>query len=145
MADGWAGKTLQIDLTTGKVSTAPWKKEARMFLGGRGGNAWLFWKNSKRNQDPFDPDAPVIISAGGLAGTGLIGASRMEVTVVSPAKTESHSLGNVGMGSSWAPEQVRGIRQHRHQGEGGESRLCLLVHRFLGADGRLRGRGQRDL
>lgn len=104
MADGWAGKTLQIDLTTGKVSTAPWKKEARMFLGGRGGNAWLFWKNSKRNQDPFDPDAPVIMSAGGLAGTGLIGASRMEVTVVSPAKTESHSLGNVGMGSSWAPE-----------------------------------------
>ena len=104
MAVGWAGKTLQIDLSTGKISTAPWKKEAKMFMGGRGGNAWLFWKNSKRNQDPFDPDAPVILAAGGLAGTGLIGASRMEVTVVSPAKTESHSLGNVGMGSSWAPE-----------------------------------------
>jgi len=28
----------------------------------------------------------------------------MEVTVVSAAKTESNSLGNVGMGSTWAPE-----------------------------------------
>ncbi|MGD2200926.1 MAG: aldehyde ferredoxin oxidoreductase C-terminal domain-containing protein [Candidatus Bathyarchaeota archaeon] len=104
MISGWAGKTLQIDLTTGKVSTAPWVKEAQMFLGGRGGNAWLFWKHSKRNQTPYDPDAPVIMAAGGLAGTGLIGASRMEVTVVSPVKTESHSIGNVGMGGSWAPE-----------------------------------------
>ena len=44
MAVGWAGKTLQIDLSTGKISTAPWKNEAKMFMGGRGGNAWLFWK-----------------------------------------------------------------------------------------------------
>jgi aldehyde:ferredoxin oxidoreductase len=104
MVSGWAGKTLHVDLSTGKVSTAPWNKEAKMFLGGRGGNAWLFWNHTKRNQDPYDPDAPVIMSAGGLAGSGLIGASRMEVTVVSPAKTETHSIGNVGMGSSWAPE-----------------------------------------
>jgi len=104
MVSGYAGKTLHIDLSTGKVSTAPWKNEAKMFLGGRGGNAWLFWNHAKQNQHPYDPDAPVIMGAGGLAGTGLIGASRMEVTVVSPAKTESHSLGNVGMGSSWAPE-----------------------------------------
>ncbi len=104
MVNGWAGKTLHVDLSTGKISTAPWIKEAKMFLGGRGGNAWLFWNHSKRNQDPFDPDAPVIMGAGSLGGSGLIGASRMEVTVGSPAKTESHSIGNVGMGSSWAPE-----------------------------------------
>ena len=104
MVNGWAGKVLQVDLTTGKISTESWGKEAKRFLGGRGGNAWLFWKHSKALQDPFDPDAPVIFGAGALAGTGLIGASRMEVTVVSAAKTESHSYGNVGMGSSWAPE-----------------------------------------
>ena len=104
MVYGWAGKTLNVDLSTGKISTTPWDKDAQRFLGGRGGNAWLFWKYSKTNQDPYDPDAPVIFGAGALSGTGLIGASRMEVTVVSAAKTESHSLGNVGMGSSWAPE-----------------------------------------
>lgn len=75
-----------------------------MFLGARGGNAWLFYKYSKTNQDPYDPDAPLIFGAGALAGTGLIGASRTEVTAVSPAKTEMHSYGNVGMGGSWAPE-----------------------------------------
>jgi aldehyde:ferredoxin oxidoreductase len=104
MVYGWSGKTLQVDLSTGKVSTAPWDKDAKRFLGGRGGNAWLFWRHSKANQGPYDPDAPVIFGSGALAGTGLIGTSRMEVTVVSAAKTESHSLGNVGMGSSWAPE-----------------------------------------
>jgi len=104
MVSGIAGKTLQVDLSTGKISTSPWKNEAKMFLGGRGGNTWLFYKHGKKGQGPFDPDAPLVMGAGGLAGTGLIGASRMEVTTVSPGKTESHSLGNVGMGSSWAPE-----------------------------------------
>ena len=104
MVYGWSGKTLQVDLSTGKISTAPWDNDAKRFLGGRGGNAWLFWRHSKANQGPYDPDAPVIFGSGALAGTGLIGTSRMEVTVVSAAKTESHSLGNVGMGSTWAPE-----------------------------------------
>ena len=104
MVNGWAGKVLQVDLSTKKTSTVAWDNDAKRFLGGRGGNAWLFWKYSKANQDPYDPEAPVIFGAGALAGTGLIGASRMEVTVVSAAKTETHSLGNVGMGSTWAPE-----------------------------------------
>jgi aldehyde:ferredoxin oxidoreductase len=104
MVYGWAGKTLQIDLSKGKVSTAPWNEAAKMFLGARGGNAWLYFEHSKVNQSPFDADAPLIFGAGALAGTGLIGASRMEVTAVSAAKTESHSYGNVGMGGSWSPE-----------------------------------------
>ena len=104
MVYGWAGKTLNIDLTTGKTSTTPWTETGRLYLGGRGGNAKLFFDNSKPNQSPYDPNAPLILGAGALAGTGLIGASRMEVTAVSPAKTESHSYGNVGMGGSWAPE-----------------------------------------
>ncbi|MFH2109919.1 MAG: aldehyde ferredoxin oxidoreductase C-terminal domain-containing protein [Candidatus Bathyarchaeota archaeon] len=104
MVYGWAGKTLQVDLGTGKASTVPWDKEGRRFLGGRGGNAWLFWKHTKAGMNPYDPEAPVIFGSGALAATGLIGASRMEVTVVSAAKTETHSIGNVGMGGHWAPE-----------------------------------------
>jgi aldehyde:ferredoxin oxidoreductase len=104
MDNGWAGEVLQVNLSTKKISTTPWRQEAKRFLGGRGGNAWLFWNHTKPNQNPYDPDSPVIFGTGTLAGTGLIGASRMEVTVVSAAKTETHSLGNVGMGSSWAPE-----------------------------------------
>ena len=104
MVCGWAGRTLQVDLSTGKITTEPWDRAARMYLGGRGGNAWLFFKHSRKDQSPYDPEAPLILASGALAGTGLIGASRMEVTAVSPSKTETHSLGNVGMGSSWAPE-----------------------------------------
>ncbi len=104
MVYGWAGKTLNIDLTKRKISTTPWIEAGRLYLGGRGGNAKLFFDHSKPNQSPYDPDAPLIFGAGTLAATGLIGASRLEVTAVSPAKTLSHSYGNVGMGGSWAPE-----------------------------------------
>lgn len=104
MVHGWVGKTLQIDLSKKKASTAPWDEAARLYLGGRGGNDWLFFEHSRANQSPYDAEAPLIFGAGALAGTGLIGASRMEVTAVSPGKTETHSLGNVGMGSSWAAE-----------------------------------------
>ncbi len=74
MVFGWVGKTLQVDLSTGKITTEPWDKAARMYLGGRGGNAWLFFKHSKKNQSPYDPEAPLILASGALAGTGLIGA-----------------------------------------------------------------------
>jgi len=104
MVYGWAGKTLNIDLTMGKISTTPWTDAARLYLGGRGGNAKLFFDHSKSNQSPYDPDAPLIFGAGALAGTGLIGASRTEVTGISPVKTLTHSLGNVGMGGYWASE-----------------------------------------
>ncbi len=104
MVYGWAGKTLNVDLSTGKVSTEPWAEAAKLYLGGRGGNAYLFWRHRKVNQSPFDPEAPLIFGAGALAGTGLIGASKMEVTAVSAAKTETHGYGNVGMGSFMAPE-----------------------------------------
>jgi len=101
---GFAGKILYIDLTTGKVTTKPSEEYGRMFLGARGVNDMLFWEEAKQNMSPYDPEAPLIFGAGVMAGTGLIGGSRMEVTGVSPQKTEEFSLGNVGMGGTWSPE-----------------------------------------
>lgn len=104
MVYGWAGTILRIDLTTGKVAKTPSAEYTRAFLGGRGVNAKLLYEEAKPNQSPYDPEAPLIFGVGALAGTGLIGTSRMEVTGISPAKTETHSYGNVGMGGHWAPE-----------------------------------------
>lgn len=104
MIYGWAGKILNVDLSKEKVSTEPLSEEARLYLGGRGINAWLFWRHTKPNQSPYDDETPLIFGTGALTGTGLIGASRMEVTTISPSKTEFHSYGNVGMGGSWASE-----------------------------------------
>jgi aldehyde:ferredoxin oxidoreductase len=101
---GWAGKILYINLTTGKVSTKPSEEYGRMLLGARGVNAKLFYEESKPNMSPYDPEAPLIFGAGVEAGAGLIGGSRMEVTGVSPSKTEEYSYGNVGMGGTWSPE-----------------------------------------
>ena len=41
---GWAGKILDINLTSGTIETVPLDKEmARLFLGGRGLGARLLW------------------------------------------------------------------------------------------------------
>ena len=66
---GWAGKVLHVDLTTGKVEKIPtsdYKPEE--FIGGVGMNARIFWELGCPEVEAYDPDNPLIISAGPLTG-----------------------------------------------------------------------------
>ena len=104
MLYGWAGKILYIDLSTGKVVKKPSDEYVKAFLGARGVNAKLFYDLSKPGQGAFDPETPLIFGAGALAGTGVIGASKMEVTSRNQVEEPVQLYGNVGMSGSWAPE-----------------------------------------
>jgi len=101
---GYAGTILYINLTTGKIVKKPSAEYVKAFFGGRGVNAKLFFDEAKPNQSWMDPEAPLIFGAGALSGTGVIGTGKMEITSVSPAKTEEWSYGNVGIGSMLASE-----------------------------------------
>ncbi len=103
MAYGYAGNILRIDLTEGKVSKTPTSEYTRDFLGGRGINAKLMFEESKAGVNAFDPDNPVIIGAGPLVGTGIIGGVRHEITSRSPEQVPE-GFGNVGSGGSFGPE-----------------------------------------
>jgi aldehyde:ferredoxin oxidoreductase len=81
---GWAGNVLHVDLTTEKVEKIPtsdYKPEE--FIGGVGLNARIFWELGCPEVGAYDPDNPLIISAGPL--TGIYGPfGRAEVGSISP-------------------------------------------------------------
>jgi len=103
MAYGYAGNILRIDLTEERILKTPTSVYARTFLGGRGINARLMFEESKAGVSAFDPDNPVIIGAGLLVGTGIIGGTRHEITTRSPQQVPE-GFGNVGSGGSFGPE-----------------------------------------
>ncbi|MCK4320562.1 aldehyde ferredoxin oxidoreductase, partial [Candidatus Bathyarchaeota archaeon] len=66
----YAGKTLHIDLTSGKVETKPLNVElAKEFIGGIGLGMRLLFDHSKPGTDPFSPKNPMIFVTGPLSGT----------------------------------------------------------------------------
>jgi aldehyde:ferredoxin oxidoreductase len=63
-------KIAYIDLNSGEIDIQPIPKEwRRKFLGGRGLNAYLFFKQISPGCDPLGPSNTVVISSGLLSGT----------------------------------------------------------------------------
>ncbi|MDZ4164900.1 MAG: aldehyde ferredoxin oxidoreductase family protein [Smithellaceae bacterium] len=91
-----------IDLDTGKIETAPipisWRKK---YLGGRGLDAYLLYKNAPVGCDPLGPDNTLIISAGLLVGTMASASARTHIMAKSPL---TNYLGSANMGGFFAPE-----------------------------------------
>ncbi len=89
---------LHVDLSDGKI----WRErvpvsEVRKYLGARGGNARLFWREAKAGADPLGPENPLIFGAGNLTGTNAPCSGRMTVTTKSPT-TNLGLKTNVGGG-----------------------------------------------
>ncbi len=95
-------KIAYIDLTSQKIDIAPipisWRKN---YLGGRGLDAYLLYKNAPPGCDPLGPDNVLIISAGLLVGTMASASARTHVMAKSPL---TNYLGSANMGGFFAPE-----------------------------------------
>ncbi|MGB8648490.1 MAG: aldehyde ferredoxin oxidoreductase family protein [Anaerolineae bacterium] len=82
---GWAGKILDINLTTGETKSCALGKEiARLFLGGRGLGARLLWDEVGPGVDPLAPENVLIFTAGPLTATGYQTSNRFSVSTKSP-------------------------------------------------------------
>ncbi len=94
-----SGRILHVDLSTGKTWTeelAP--ADIRRYLGARGINALLFWREAATGIDPLSPENPLIFGVGTLAGTNAPCSGRTTVTTKSPAT----NLGlKTNMGGGW--------------------------------------------
>ena len=92
-------RILHVDLSTSKT----WREErsaadVRQYLGARGGNAHLFWDQSRSGIDPLGPENPLIFGVGTLTGTNTPLSGRTTVTTKSPAT----NLGlKSNMGGGW--------------------------------------------
>lgn len=83
--NGWTGKILDVNLTTGAVVTKPLdEKMARLYIGGRGLGARLLWDEVGPEVDPLSPENVLIIANGPLTATGYQTSNRFSVTTKSP-------------------------------------------------------------
>src|SRR4030042_852736 len=83
---GYAGKILHIDLTSGKSITEPLDLDmAEKYIGGCGVAERMLCDILSPGFEPLSPENPIIISAGPLIGTGVPGASKIEMHTKSTA------------------------------------------------------------
>ena len=82
---GWAGKILDIDLTSGAIETLPLDPEmARLFLGGRGLGARLLWDLVGPEVKPLDPENVLIFTTGPITASSSQTSNRFNVSTKSP-------------------------------------------------------------
>jgi aldehyde:ferredoxin oxidoreductase len=83
---GYAGKLLHINLTSGKSSTEPLDTDmAEKYIGGCGIAERMLCDILSPDIAPLSPQNPIIISAGPLIGTGVPGATKIEMHTKSAA------------------------------------------------------------
>lgn len=99
---GWAGRVLDVNLTTGEIKKLPLDMGlAKMFLGGRGLNAITLYRELKANTDPLSPANVLLFGVGPLNGTLSPGSGRYNVTSKSPL---TGGFGDANCGGYWGAE-----------------------------------------
>jgi aldehyde:ferredoxin oxidoreductase len=102
MYQGYAGKILRVDLTSGKVSIdEPEEGFYRSYLGGSCFGVYFALTEIPKNCDPFGPENVLTFAVGPITGAPISGASRHSVTAKSP---QTGGIGTSEAGGYWAPE-----------------------------------------
>lgn len=97
----YGGTILRVDLSTGKIEKQPTAAYAEKWLGGRGFNTRILYKELEPGIDALSPDNILIFSVGPLTGSMFPGSGRVEVAAKSPV-TGIQGMSN--MGGYWGPE-----------------------------------------
>jgi aldehyde:ferredoxin oxidoreductase len=97
----YGGTILRVDLSIGKIEKQPTAAYADKWLGGRGFNTRILYKELQPHTDALSPDNILIFSVGPLTGSMFPGSGRVEVAAKSPV-TGIQGMSN--MGGYWGPE-----------------------------------------
>jgi aldehyde:ferredoxin oxidoreductase len=82
---GWAGKILQIDLSSGAIETLPLDMEmAHQYLGGRGLGVRLLWDLVGPEVDPLSPENVLVFTTGPITASASQTSNRFNVSAKSP-------------------------------------------------------------
>jgi aldehyde:ferredoxin oxidoreductase len=83
--NGYMGKILRVDLSTGKIWDEPLNEEyTRAFAGGSGLAARYVYDMVEGDTDPLGPENPLVFMTGPLVGTAMPSAGRCSVCALSP-------------------------------------------------------------
>jgi aldehyde:ferredoxin oxidoreductase len=102
MPNGYHGKVLRVDLTTGKIDVeTPDAHFYRRYLGGSGLASYYLLRELKPGVDPLGPDNVLVFAGGVITGTAVAGSSRYTVAAKSPL---TGGFGEAEAGGWWGPE-----------------------------------------
>jgi len=110
MSGGYVGQVLEVDLTNKKIKKTPLdKKEAEMYIGGRGLGAKWLWDRTRPGQSYLDPDVPICIMSGPLNGLPAPATSRLTIVTRSAStfpKSDPKATGicHTNTGGRFTPE-----------------------------------------
>ena len=83
--NGWIGKILRVDLTSGTCDVGPTEPSiAKDYIGGRGLGIYYLNKLVDPKCDPLSPDNALVMATGPLTGTGAPTGARYMVMTKSP-------------------------------------------------------------
>jgi aldehyde:ferredoxin oxidoreductase len=82
--NGWMGRILRVDLTSGEITRIDTEPYAKKYLGGRGIGAALYWENVKPDIKAYDPQNYLIMMTGPMVGTGAQASTLLSVVGKSP-------------------------------------------------------------
>src|SRR5512133_1514567 len=100
---GWAGKTLRVDLSTGKITTEDTIEKYKEYLGGTGVGYKVLWDEVPAQTEAFDERNKLIFSHGPLTGTGAPCNGRTTVTGIFPTP-DPDLVASGHMGGHWGAE-----------------------------------------
>lgn len=102
MRNGFTGKVLRVDLTSGKISDEVISEGLyRKFIGGVGLGAYYLFKETDEKTDPLGPGNRLIFSVGPYTATGVPSSGRHSVVAKSPL---TGIWGEADVGGYWGLE-----------------------------------------
>lgn len=105
MAQGFAGRVLFVDLTTGTIrEERPTESFYRTYLGGPGIGLYYLLTQGPAVPDALGPESPLVFAAGLLTGSNAPAVPRYTVLAKSPL---TGALGRSEAGGWWGPELKR--------------------------------------
>ena len=96
----YGGTILRVDLSSGNIEKQPTAAYADKWLGGRGFNTRVLYKELEPDIGALSPENVLMFSVGPLTGSMFPGSGRVEVAAKSPV-TGIQGMSN--MGGYWGP------------------------------------------
>lgn len=101
---GWIGKTLRVNLSTGKISSEPTLDRFKDYIGGVGVGLKVIWDEVPAGTGAFDEANKIVFSTGPLTGTNAPTGGRASATFISPMSYPKELVVMAHFGGYWGPE-----------------------------------------
>ncbi len=99
MENGYWGKALRVDLTSGKIETEEIsEKLLKQYVGGSGFGAYILYTETNKDTKPLEPENIIIFGLGSMQSMSISGGGKWSVSAKSPL---TDTFGEANGGGDW--------------------------------------------